>query len=158
EADVFLQLLFADQVFGGAAVGPIAHQDELGGHPGANECEYFDSVGDALDRSKIREVHEDRLATGGDLRAEFAIGFAGVGVAVDEVGNYFDRALDVELFDGLVQEIFRDGGYAIGLLDGKAHDGQEAAVAADECDVSPMQRGDEGQPSRLSHSPRKVRA
>src|SRR5262249_44662377 len=129
-----------------------------GRHLGAHQCEYLDGVGDALYRTKIRKVHEDGLAAGRDLRTEFAVGFAGVRVAVDEVGDYFDGALDVELFDGLIQQIFRDGGYAVGLLDGEAHDRQKAAVAADQCNVGAVQRGDEWQASRLSHGARKMRA
>ena len=52
---------------------------------------------------------------------------------------------DAEVAEGLVAEVLRDAGDAVGLLDGVAGDGQIAAIEADEGDVGAVERGDEGQ-------------
>src|SRR5207302_1997323 len=51
--DVFLEMILADEVFGGAAVWAVADEDELGGHFGAHDGENLDGVGKALDGAKI---------------------------------------------------------------------------------------------------------
>ena len=152
EEDVFLQALFADEVFGGAAVGAVADQHELGGHFGADDGEDFDGVGDALDGTKIREVHEDGLAVGGPLCALGFVGLAGVEIAIDEIRDDVDGALDVEFFERLREQVIGDGGDAVALLDGKAGDREIAAVAADQRDVGAVQSGDEGQAARRGHA------
>ena len=83
---------------------------------------------------------------------------AGVEIAVDEIGDDFDGALDVEFFDGLVEEILGDGGDAVALLDGEFGDGEIAAVAADESDVGAVERGDEGEAARGGHGTGEERA
>src|ERR1700676_898151 len=103
-------------------------------------------------------MHEDRLAIGSPLSAESWVGGAGVEIAVDEIGDDFDGALDVELFERLCEEIGGDGGDAVALLDGKARDGEEAAVAADERDVRPVERGDEREAARSGHGASEMRA
>ena len=79
---------------------------------------------------------------------------ARVEIAIHEIGDDFDGALDVELFEGLIQEVMRDGGDAVALLDGEFGDGEIAAVAADQCDVRAVKRGDEGQTARGGHGAR----
>ena len=81
-------------------------------------------------------------------------GGASVEIAIHEIGNDFDGALDVEVLESLLQKIVGDGGDAVALLDGKFGDGQIAAVAADEGDVRAVQRGDEGQAARRGHGTR----
>src|SRR5260370_15439183 len=68
--NVFLETALADEVFGGAAVGAVADEDELGGHFGPDNCENFDGIGEALDGTEIREVHEDGFAVGSPLGGE----------------------------------------------------------------------------------------
>src|SRR5882724_1473129 len=148
EENVLLDFFLADEVFGGAAVRAVADKDELGGHFGADEGKNFDGVGEALDGAEIGEVHEDGFTIGGPLSGETFVGGAIVEVAVDEIGDDFDRALDVELFDSLVEQIARDGGDAVALFDGKACDGEIAAVAPDESDVRAVESGDEREPPR----------
>src|ERR1700693_165510 len=82
EEHVFLHLLFADEIFGGAAVGAIANQDELRGHFGAQQRKNLHTIRDALHRAEIREVHEDGLAVGGPLRAQLPGVAARVEIAV----------------------------------------------------------------------------
>src|SRR5207245_11263057 len=58
----------------------------------------------------------------------------------------------------LLEQIVRDAGDAVALLDGKFGDGKIAAVAADEGDVRAMKRGDEGKAARRGHGTREQRA
>src|SRR5260370_620623 len=53
EEDIFLEAMFADEVFGGATVGTVADEDEPGGHFSADEGEDFHDVGEALDGAEI---------------------------------------------------------------------------------------------------------
>jgi hypothetical protein len=99
-------------------------------------------------------VHEDGFAIGGPLGGEAFVGGAIVEIAVDEIGDDFDGALNVELFDGLIEQVARDGGDAVALLDGKAGDGEIAAVAADESDVRAVESGDEWKSARGGHGAR----
>ena len=94
-----MEAFFADEIFRGAAVRAVADEDELGGHFGADEGEDFDDVGEALYGAEIREVHEDGLAVGRPLREQLGMWLARVEIAVDEIGNDFDGALDVEFFE-----------------------------------------------------------
>ena len=143
-----MKAFFADEIFRGAAVRAVADEDEFGGHFGADNGEDFDDVGEALDGAEIGEMHEDGLAVGRPLFEQLGMGLARVEIAVDEIGDDFDGALDVELFEGLLQEVLRDGGDAVGLLDGKFCDGEIAAIAADERDVGAVKSGDEGETAR----------
>src|SRR5713226_2472431 len=124
EENVFLEAVFADEVFGGAAVRAVADEDELGRHFGADKGENFDGIAEALDGAKIRQVHEDGFTVGRPLGRKAFVGSAVVEVAVHEVGDHFDGALDIELFDRLIEQIARDSGDAVALLDGKAGDGE----------------------------------
>src|ERR1700722_1910813 len=96
-------------------------------------------------------MHEDGLAVGGPLLAKAGLGLACVEVAIYEIGNDLNGAFDVEVFESLIQEVLRDSGDAVALFDGKASDGEIAAIAADECDVGAVKRGDEGQATRGGH-------
>jgi len=154
EEHVFLEFFLADEIFGGAAVGAVADEDELGGHFGANESEDFDGVGEAFDRAEVREVHQDGFAVGRPLLAEALVGGTAVEIAVDEIGDHFDGALDVEFLKGLAEKIAGDGSDAVALLDGKLRDGKIAAVAADEGDVRAVKRGDERKPTGSGHGAR----
>src|SRR6266446_9487717 len=118
EENVSLEAVFADEEFGSAAVRAVADENELGGHFGADEGEDFDRVGNALDGAKIREMHEDGFAIGGPLGGESLVGGAIVEIAVYEIGNHFDGALDLKLLESLIQKIAGDGGDAVALLDG----------------------------------------
>src|ERR1041385_4415807 len=128
EENVFLELVSADEIFGGAAVRAVADEHELGGHFGANEGEDFDGVREALDGAEIRKVHENGLSVGRPLCGESFVGGATVQIAVDEIWNDFDGALDVELFEGLAEEVARNASDPVALLDGKLSDGEIAAV------------------------------
>jgi len=154
EEDIFLQTLFADEIFGGAALGAIADEHELCGHFGADEGEDFHGIREAFDRAKIREVHEDGLAIGRPLRTKGFVGLARVQIAVDEIGDDLDGAFDVELFEGLREEVVGDGGDAVALLDREARDRKVAAVAADQGDVRAVERGDEGKVTWSGHGAR----
>src|SRR6266481_7782565 len=154
EENVFLEFFLADQVFRGAAIWAVADEDELGGHFGTDNGENLYGVGEALDGAEIGEVHEDGFAVGSPLCGKTFVGGAIIEIAVHEIGDDFHRALDVELCDGLVEQIARDGGDAVALLDGEARDGQIAAVAADEGDVRTVESGDERQAARGGHRAR----
>src|SRR5882672_11350443 len=96
-------------------------------------------------------MHEDGLAIGRPLRAQiFGVG-ARVEVAVHEVGDDINGALDVEFLEGLRQEIVGDSGDAVALLDGKTRNREVAAIAADESDVRAVERSDERQAPWSSH-------
>ena len=96
-------------------------------------------------------MHEDGLAVGSPLRGKTFVGGAVVEVAVHEIGDDFDGALDFEFLESLVEQISGDGGDAVALLDGKARDGKIAAVAADQGDVRSVESGDEWKPARRGH-------
>ena len=96
-------------------------------------------------------MHEDGLAVGSPLRGKAFVGSAVVEIAVHEIGNDFDGALDLEFLESLIQQIARNGSDAVALLDGKARDGEIAAVAADERDVRAVERRDERKAARRGH-------
>src|SRR5258708_10307635 len=133
--NVFLEAALADEVFGGAAVWAVADEDELGGHFGPDNSENFDGIGEALDGTEIREVHQDGFAVGSPLGGESFVGGAAVEIAVYEIRDDFDGALDVEFLERLVEQMAGDGGDAVALLDGKARDGQIGASAPYERNV-----------------------
>src|SRR6266700_3338259 len=154
EENVSLEAVFAHEEFGGAAVRAVAYENKLGGQFGADEREDFDGVGDALDGAEIRKMHEDRFAVGSPLGGEAFVGRAIVEIAIHEIWNDFDGALDFEFLESLLEKIAGDGGDAVALLDGEASNGEIAAIAADEGDVRAMQRGDEGKTARRGHGTR----
>src|SRR6266478_522902 len=154
EEDVFLKFFLAHEIFGGAAIRAVADEDELGGHFSADDGENFDGVCEALDRAEIREVHEDGFAVGSPLCGEAFVGGAIVKIAVHEIRDDFDGALDFEFFERLLEQIAGDGGDAVALLDGKTGDGKIAAIAADESNVRAMESGDEREAARRGHGAR----
>src|ERR1700686_571122 len=99
-------------------------------------------------------MHEDWLAVGGPLRAQLFGIAARVEIAVYEVGDDVDGSLDIEVLEGLRQEVFRYGGDTIALLDGEAGNRQIAAIAAHQGNVRAMQRGHKGQAARRGHRTR----
>src|SRR2546430_10936448 len=103
-------------------------------------------------------MHENGLAVGRPLPGEALVRRAAVEIAVDEIRNDFDGALDVELFQSLTQQIARNRSDAVALLDGKFGDGEIAAVAADQSDVRAVKGGDERQAARRRHRAREQRA
>src|SRR6267142_1582829 len=103
-------------------------------------------------------MHENGFAAGSPLRAESFVVDAIVEIAIHEIGDDFDGALDVEVLESFLQKILRDGGDAVALLDGKFSDGKIAAVAADEGDVRAVKRGDEGKAARRGHGACEQRA
>ena len=103
-------------------------------------------------------MHEDGFTVGSPLCAKGGLWLTRVEIAVHEIGNNFDGALDVELFDGLFEEILGDGGDAVGLLDGKFCDGEITAIAADESDVGAVERSDERQTAGSGHGTGEKRA
>jgi len=151
EVDVLLELLLADEIFGSAAFRTVADQDEFGGHSCSDLREDFDAIGDPFYRAKIGEVHENRFAAGRPFFALCETGFARVQIAIDEIRDDFDGALDVEVPDGLIEEIFGDGGDAVALLDGKSGDREIRTIAADQGDVRTVKSGDERQAAWGSH-------
>jgi len=74
----------------------------------------------------------------------YELGISGVEVAVDEVADDFDVAGNVESLISAVAKIAGDSGDAVGLVDAELGDGKVAAVEANEGDVGPVERGDEG--------------
>jgi hypothetical protein len=103
-------------------------------------------------------MHENRLAVGRPVRGKAPVGGAAVQIAVHKVRNDFDGAFDVELLQRFAKQVARNAGDAVALLDGEPGDGKIAAVAADECDVRAMQRGNERETARRSHRAREQRA
>src|SRR4029077_6749041 len=103
-------------------------------------------------------MHEDGLAIGRPLFAQAGLWFAVVEIAIHKIGDYFDGAFDVELFESLIQKVLGDGGDAVALFDGEFCDGQIAAVTADESDVCAMESGDERETTRSGHGTRQESA
>src|SRR6266850_3697509 len=99
-------------------------------------------------------MHENGFAAGSPLRAESFVVDAIVEIAIHEIGDDFDGALDVEILESFLQKIVRDGGDAVALLDGKFGNGKIAAVAADEGDVRAVKGSDEGKAARSGHGTR----
>ena len=120
EVNVFGELFLADQILGGAAVGAIADHDQLGGKLFAELSEDFDHVGNALDRTEIRKVHDDGLAIGSPFGAKGRLVAAAVEIAIDEIGYDFDGPANFEFLYGAVFEVVGDGSDTVALLDRKS--------------------------------------
>ncbi len=99
-------------------------------------------------------MHQNGLAVRSPLGAQGRIGFAGIKIAIHEIGNHFDGPLDVEFLERALLQIMRDGGDAVGLLDRKFGDGQKTPVVSDQRNVRAVQRGDERQRLRRGHHAR----
>src|ERR1700730_8157380 len=97
--------MFANEKFGSTAVRAVTNEHELGGHLGADEGEDFHDIRKALHGAEIRKMHEDVFASRSPLRAEFFGVDASVEIAIHEVGDDFDRALDVEVLESFLQKI-----------------------------------------------------
>jgi len=154
EEDVFLEFFLADKIFSGASIGAISNQHQLGGHFGADEGKNFNGIGNPFYGTEIGKVHEDGLAVGSPFSLAVRIRLARVEIAIDEIGDDFDGALDVELFDGLLQEVAGDGGDTVRLLDREFGDGEIGAIAADQGDVGAVEGGDERETARGGHRAR----
>jgi len=85
---------------------------------GADNGENFNDVSEALTGRKFERCMRMGSPLGATGPQDF-VGRAVVEITVHEVGNDFDGALDVELFDRLIEQIARDGSDAVALLDGK---------------------------------------
>src|SRR6185369_17913070 len=85
-----------------------------------------------------------------------------VHVAVDEVVDHLNVIANIELAQGALPQVLRDGGDSIALLDGETGNGKVGAVEAHQRDVGAVQGGHEGQlaPARLGghHLARQQRA
>jgi len=87
EEDIFLEAMFADEVFGGATVGTVADEDEPGGHFSADEGEDFHDVGEALDGRKLERCMRMGSPLGAHCAAETFVGGAIVKITVHEIGK-----------------------------------------------------------------------
>ena len=105
EMNIAPEFLLANQVFRGATIRSVPDQYQLCAHLLANEREYLDDVGEALDGTEIRQVHQDRLAIRGPLGAQGRIFFSAIEIAIHEIRNHFDRPLDVEFFEGALLQV-----------------------------------------------------
>ena len=137
--------------FGGAAIGTIADHDELGGHFFADQGKYLHSIENPFHGPEIGEVHEDDLAIGSPFGAQFRIGLAKIQITIDEIGDYFDGPLDVEILQSAIKQIARNRSDAVALLNGIASDRKEAAIVAHQGDVCPMKSRDEGKAAGSGH-------
>src|SRR6266852_7897819 len=79
-------------------------------------------------------------------------------VAVYEIGDHFDGALDVELLQRHLSQIFRDGRDSIAFLDRKARDGQIRPVDSDKGDIRSVERRYKWDAARPEHRARQVGA
>src|ERR1700674_315487 len=128
EENVLLETVLAHEKFSGAAVRAVADENEFCRHFGADNREDFDDVRDALHGAKIRKMHEDGFAVGSPLCGKTFVGGTSVEIAINEIGDDFDGALDIEGLESFLQKIARDGGDAVALLDREFCDGEIAAV------------------------------
>ena len=108
-------------------------------------------------------MHQQSLAVGGILRAEFRRVFApAVHVTIDRVIDDFDFLIDIENPHRSVAQVIGDGSDSVALIDGIARNGQIGPVQPDERNICAMQRGDEWQPAPAGaigqHLPRQQRA
>ena len=135
------------EVLGSGAVGAVADHHQPRRKRLGDAREDRNDVQNALDRAEVGEVHEQLLIVRGVARAHGGElgGDAHVHVAVDEVADDLDLALDVEGLAGAVAQVAGDGGDAVRLLDAELRDGQVGAVQANQRDVGAVQRGDERQ-------------
>ena len=101
-----------------------------------------------LHRPKVGQVNEQSLAGLGVERALLAVqhGVALVDVTVDEVLHDLDGSRDAEGLFGACAEMSGDGSDSVRTLDAVTRDGEVGTVQANQRDISPMQRGDEGKP------------
>jgi len=147
EVDAVLNAVADGEVLGLGAVGAVADEEQAGGDDGGDAGEGLDDIQNALDGAEVREMDEEFFVGQGEAGAhgldEF--GAADVDVAVDEIADDLDLAVNGEGLAGAVAEMGGDGGDAVGLGDAKAGDGEIAAVLADEGDVGAVEGGDEGE-------------
>ncbi len=61
EVDAVLNVVFAREIFGDAAVGAVADEHEAGGHGFGDAGEDLDDVLNALDGAEVGEVDEEAL-------------------------------------------------------------------------------------------------
>src|SRR6202040_73754 len=92
--------------------------------------------------SRTKTTTATMISSVGPLGAQLFSVVAGVEIAVDEIGDNVDGALDVEFLERLRQQVLRDGGDAVALLDGKTRNRGIAAVAAGERNVGAMVGGE----------------
>src|SRR5438874_6638975 len=103
-------------------------------------------------------MHQNGFTGGRPFGALCGVRLPRVEIAIHKIRNHLDGPLDVEFLDGLVQEIARDDGRAVALLDGKFGNRKIRTVAANECNVRAMQSGDEWETAGRSHGASEKRA
>jgi hypothetical protein len=147
EVDAVLDAELEGETLGGGAVGAVADQQQAGGDGAGDAGKGLDDVKNAFDRPEVGEMDEELFLGTGELRAHGGdqLGIADVDVAVDEVADDLDLAVDGEGLAGAVAEMAGDGGDAVGLGDAEAGDGEIRPVLADEGDVCAVEGGDEGE-------------
>ena len=68
-------------------------------------------------------MYQQALPVRGVLLLEFRNLFApAIHIAIDEVVNHLDLVPDIELAQGALSQILRNGGYSVALLNGEAGD------------------------------------
>ena len=74
-------------------------------------------IGQALYRTKVRQVNQDALVSRGILQAPLrGLCVAQIHIAVDEVVDHLNMILDVEFLQRLLAQIFGDGRHSVAFL------------------------------------------
>src|SRR5437879_2227954 len=141
EAHVGTQLQPMHLLLGQVPLGPVTREDEGRRERAPHSREHLDHICDPLDRTKVGHVEQDLVVRRGQRAAARAVRRRVELGGRDEVGNYADVASGApEGAIGLVPEVLRDRGHAVGLLDRELGDREVRRVLADERDVGAVQR------------------
>ena len=128
--NVAVQSKFMRQMFGGAAVRPVARHQQVRGGILTNFGEDADAVRDALHGAEVGKVNQQLLPGRSIGRGAglFVIGM--VEIAVDEVGDYADLVRYAENVDRFLPQPLADGTDAVRALDGELGDGEVRGIGA----------------------------
>ena len=136
---------------GDGPVRPVSDQQQPGWHLLVHAVENLDDVGDALDGSEVRKMHQHALVVrrilpphlGGNLR------IADVDIAIHRVVDHLNWFLYVEHSLGPVAQVIRNRGNPVALFDRIPGNRKIGAVQTNKGDVGPVQSGHKGQPFLL---------
>ena len=109
-----------------------------------NRCKHINHIFNALDRSKIRNVRDDRLSIWGYRSTELFVGISFKMGRADKVMNHFNFPINPEQFQRVAFEAVRYSRHRIGFVDGVGNDRFECGVFPEQGDVRSMQRRDNG--------------
>ena len=133
----------AGQPLGGHPVGSVSCEQEIHCHTLLHEAvENPDYVLHALHGAKIRDMHDDFPAVRAHRLLEGFVFAAAEARRVDEIGNDFDRRIDLKMLLRFAAEVFGDRRYAVGMVDRMIHHRRKARILSYQRNVRAVQRSE----------------